>query len=136
MKKTIKNLKTINYALRNAYEKEKEVSNKERDEKLKERDEKLKERDEKLMWKAKYEELLKKFESVKGENMGDEENRKKGNYEKDTIKIFGQEELKSKKENGENEDKKEAEKEDKEKEKESKNKNEKNQKNKMKEDSH
>jgi len=129
MKKTIENLKTINYALRNAYEKEKEVSNKERDEKLKERDEKL-------MWKAKYEELLKKFESAKGENMGDEENRKKGNYEKDTIKIFGQEELKSKKEN---EDKKEAEKEDKEdkeKEKESKNKNEKNQKNKMKEDSH
>ena len=124
MKKTIKNLKTINYALRNAYEKEKEVSNKERDEKLKERDEKLKERDEKLMWKAKYEELLKKFESAKGKNMGDEENRKKGNYEKDTIKIFGQEELKSKKEN---EDKKEAEKEDKEnkeKEKESKNKNE------------
>ena len=117
MKKTIENLKTINYALRNAYEKEKEVSNKERDEKLKERDEKL-------MWKAKYEELLKKFESAKGENMGDEENRKKGNYEKDTIKIFGQEELKSKKEN---EDKKEAEKEDKEdkeKEKESKNKNE------------
>ena len=49
------------------------------------------------MWKAKYEELLKKFESAKGENMGDEENRKKGNYEKDTIKIFGQEELKSKK---------------------------------------
>ena len=126
MKKTIENLKTINYALRNAYEKEKEISNKERDEKLKERDEKL-------MWKAKYEELLKKFESAKGENMGDEENRKKGNYEKDTIKIFGQEELKSKKEN---EDKKEAEKEDKEKEKESKNKNEKNQKNKMKEDSH
>ena len=76
------------------------------------------------MWKAKYEELLKKFENAKGENMGDEENRKKGNYEKDTIKIFGQEELKSKKEN---EDKKEAEKEDKEnkeKEKESKNKNE------------
>ena len=112
MKKTIENLKTINYALRNAYEKEKEVSNKERDEKLK--------------WKAKYEELLKKFESAKGENenMGEEENKKEGNYEKDTIKIFGQEELKSKKEN---EDKKEAEKEDKEnkeKEKESKNKNE------------
>ncbi len=78
------------------------------------------------MWKTKYDELLKKLESTKGENgnMGDEENRKKGNYEKDTIKIFGQEELKSKKENGENEDKKEAEKEDKEKEKESKNKNE------------
>ena len=75
MIKTIKNLKTINYALRNAYEKEKEISNKERDEKLKERDEKLKERDEKLMWKAKYEELLKKFESAKGENenMGGEE---------------------------------------------------------------
>ena len=83
MIKTIKNLKTINYALRNAYEKEKEVSNKERDEKLKERDEKLKERDEKLMWKAKYEELLKKFESAKGENenMGEEENKKEGNYE-------------------------------------------------------
>jgi hypothetical protein len=70
MKKTIKNLKTINYVLKGAYEKEKEISNKERDEKLKERDEKLK-------WKAKYEELLKKFESAKGENMGDEENRKK-----------------------------------------------------------
>ena len=96
MKKTIENLKTINYALRNAYEKEKEVSNKERDEKLKERDEKLKERDEKLMWKAKYEELLKKFECAKGENMGGEENRKKGNYEDKTIKIVEQEELKRK----------------------------------------
>ena len=62
------------------------------------------------MWKTKYEELLKKLENAKGENgnMGDEENRKKGNYERDTIKIVKQEELKSKKENGENEDKKEA----------------------------
>ena len=29
MKKTIKNLKTINYVLKGAYEKEKEISNKE-----------------------------------------------------------------------------------------------------------
>ena len=91
------------------------------------------------MWKTKYEELLKKLESAKGENgnMGDEENRKKGNFEKDTIKIVEQGELKSKKENDENEDKKEAEKENRQKEdkeKESRNKIEKNQKNNMKED--
>ena len=91
------------------------------------------------MWKTKYEELLKKLESAKGENgnMGGEENRKKGNYVKDTIKIVKQEELKSKKENDENEDKKKAEKEDRQKEdkeKESRYKIEKNQKNNMKEE--